>query len=302
MCIRHGLFNLNLAGIPNPDGSPSCGKKQHMTLATLNVRPLMDNKSSDRPERHTAFVARELRRLNIDIAALQETRLTDEGQLTEVGGGYTFYWKGKEADDHRLYGVSLAVKNELVKHMDHLPVGISGRLMTLQINIGNNRKATVVSAYAPMLLAEQADKELFYSALDHAVSQIPIADMVVLLGDFNARVGTDSETWKGVIGKDSIGNVNANGLMLLSKCAELGLVITNTMFRQKNRHKNSWRHPRSGHWHLIDYIITRHRDLADVKITKAMDSSDSCWTDHRLVKALLSFSIQPTYRRVKHTP
>jgi len=38
-----------------------------------------------------------------------------------------------------------------------------------------------------------------------------------------------------------------------------------------------------------------------VKITKAIDSSDSCWTDHRLVKALLSFSIQPTYRRVKHT-
>jgi len=51
----------------------------------------MDNKSSDRPERRTAFVARKLRRLNIDIAALQETRLTDEGQLTEVGGGYTLY-------------------------------------------------------------------------------------------------------------------------------------------------------------------------------------------------------------------
>jgi len=46
----------------------------------------MDNKSSDRPERPTAFVARELRRLNINIAALQGTRLTDEAQLTEVGG------------------------------------------------------------------------------------------------------------------------------------------------------------------------------------------------------------------------
>jgi len=43
-------------------------------------------------------------------------------------------------------------------------------------------------------LAEQADKELFYSALDRTVSQIPIADKVVLLGDFNARVGTNSET------------------------------------------------------------------------------------------------------------
>jgi len=39
-----------------------------------------------------------------------------------------------------------------------------------------------------------------------------------------------------------------------------------------------------------------------VKITKVIDSSDSCWTDHGLVKALLSFLIQPTYRRVKQTP
>ena len=174
----------------------------------------MDNQRSDRPERRTAFVARELRRLDIDIAALQETRLADEGQMTEVGGGYTFYWKGKDATDHRLYGVGFAVKNVLVKDMDNLPVGISERLMTLQINIGKNRKATLVSAYAPTLTADQEDKEQFYSALDDAVLQIPAADKVVVLGDFDARVGTDSETWKEVINKDGVGKVNANGLML----------------------------------------------------------------------------------------
>ena len=134
------------------------------------------------------------------------------------------------------------------------------------------------------------------------MSQIPTVDKVVVLGDFNARVGTDSETWKDVIGKDGVGKVNANGLMLLTKCAELGLVITNTLFRQNNRRKTSWRHPRSGHWHLIDYIITRRRDIADVRITKAINSSDCCWTDHRLVKTLLTFSIQPQHRRIKRTP
>lgn len=36
----------------------------------------------------------ELSRYNIDIAALSETRLIDEGSLTEEGMGYTFYWKG----------------------------------------------------------------------------------------------------------------------------------------------------------------------------------------------------------------
>ena len=51
----------------------------------------MDNSKADRPERRTALVARELGRYNIDIAALSETRLANEGCLTEVRAGYTFF-------------------------------------------------------------------------------------------------------------------------------------------------------------------------------------------------------------------
>ena len=51
---------------------------------------LLDNPSADRPERRTALVAREVARYKIDVAALSETRLTNEGQLTETGGGYIF--------------------------------------------------------------------------------------------------------------------------------------------------------------------------------------------------------------------
>ena len=51
------------------------------------------NENTERPERRTAIVARELGHLgiDIDIAALSETRLSDEGQLEEIGGGYTFF-------------------------------------------------------------------------------------------------------------------------------------------------------------------------------------------------------------------
>lgn len=55
----------------------------------------MGNKRSERPERHSAFVARDLRRLDIDIASLQQTRLADDGLIKETGGGYTFFWKGE---------------------------------------------------------------------------------------------------------------------------------------------------------------------------------------------------------------
>ncbi|KAI0233313.1 hypothetical protein LSAT2_016415, partial [Lamellibrachia satsuma] len=86
-----------------------------------------------------------------------------------------------------------------------------------------------------------------------------------------------------VIGRHGVGNINDNGVLLLSKCAEHELLITNTTFRMKYKFKTSWVHPRSKHWHLIDYVITRQRDRADVVISKAMRGSTACWTDHRLI-------------------
>ena len=133
----------------------------------------MDNENSERPERRTAFIARELRRHSVDIAALQETRLPDDGQLTENGGGYTFFWKGKSSSERRVHGVGFAIKSELVRKLDRLPAGVSERLMTLQLNLRNNRSATLISAYAPTLLADQQEKEMFYGDLDAILSKIP---------------------------------------------------------------------------------------------------------------------------------
>lgn len=62
-------------------------KVTQLTIGTGNVRTLLDNTKADRPERRAALVARELARYNIDIAALCETRLANEGQLAEAGGG-----------------------------------------------------------------------------------------------------------------------------------------------------------------------------------------------------------------------
>ena len=58
----------------------------------------------------------------------------------------------------------------------------------------------------------------------------------------NARVGTDSGQWRGVIGKHGVGKMNSNGPLLLSKCAEHELVITSTVFRQASKYKNTWVH------------------------------------------------------------
>ena len=104
-------------------------------------------------------------------------------------------------------------------------------------------------------------------------------------------VGTDHQTWEGVIGSEGEGKRKSNGLLLLGKCAEHDLLITNTVFKLPNRNKTSWMHTRSKHGHLIDYDIVRRTDRHDVIVTKTMCGAD-CWTDHILVVSKLNLRIQ----------
>lgn len=64
-------------------------------------------------------------------------------------------------------------------------------------------------------------------------------DKIVLLGDFHARIRRDNRVWDGVLGKEGVGNVNSNGILLLTKCAEHNLVIMNTLFQRKDKFKVS---------------------------------------------------------------
>lgn len=80
--------------------------------------------------------------------------------------------------------------------------------------------------------------------------------------------------------------------MLLAKCAEHNLLITNTVFRQRDSVKVSWQHPRSKHWHLIDYVIVRKSDQQDVLSTKAVTAADECWIDHRLISSVMRLKLK----------
>lgn len=59
----------------------------------------------------------------------------------------------------------------------------------------------------------------FYKCLDATLSKIPLADKLILLGDFNARVGTNTQLWNGIIGKHGVGKDKNKGFRLLSLCS-----------------------------------------------------------------------------------
>jgi len=105
-----------------------------LTLASWNVRTLLDptTSASERTERRTALVARELARYPLDIETLSETCFPNKGQLTEIGCGYTFFWSGHSSEDRPEAGVGYSIKNHLAKKLYSIPEGLNDRLMKLK--------------------------------------------------------------------------------------------------------------------------------------------------------------------------
>ncbi|BHF58882.1 hypothetical protein SprV_0100183700 [Sparganum proliferum] len=241
-----------------------------------------DNLRSNRPERRTTLVARELARYKVDIAALSETCFSEQGQLEEVGAGYTFFWSGRPRTERRDAGVAFVIRNDIVGRLPCLPQGTNDRPMSLHLPLWGGKFATIISAYAPPMTSPDAARDKFYEDLHAHLATVSKADKLVVLGDFNARVGTDHTAWRGVLGPHGLRGSNDNGLLLLRTCAEHRLILTNTFFCLPEREKATWRHPRSRQWHLLDYVLVRKRDQRDVLVTKAIAGVDG-WTDHRLV-------------------
>ncbi|XP_068756780.1 uncharacterized protein [Montipora capricornis] len=165
--------------------------------------------------------------------------------------------------------------------MIQVPYNGTARILTLQ---PSKEEGTVrlVCVYAPTLQSPPEVKDQFYESLDTVIGMVPSSDHILLLGDFNARVGADRESWPSVVGHHGIGKMNENDQTLLELCCYHNLYGTNTFFQNKAYHKVSWRHPRSKHWHQPDLVITRWASLNNVCNTRSYHSAD-CNIDHSLI-------------------
>ena len=262
-------------------------------VASWNVRTLQDTGLEARLR--TALIASKISRCDIDIAALSETSLPDEGSFVEMGTGYTFFWSGLPTVARRIHGVGFAVRTALLQTTQESPIAIDERLITLRLPLAKNRFVTFVSVYSPTLGASDDVKIRLYDTLYSTLRRISQDDKIILQGDFNASVGRSHDIWHGVIGHHGAGNMNSRGIRLLSLCSELCLAITNTFFQLRDMHKTSLMHPGSKHWHLIDYVIVRRRDLNEKQITRAMRGAE-CSTDHRLTRSTLRLTVRPPAR------
>ena len=97
---------------------------------------------------------------------------------------------------------------------------------------------TVIQVYAPTSKAEEAEAEWFYEDLQDLLELTPQIDVLFIIGDWNAKVG--SQETPGVTGKFGLGMWNEAGQRLIEFCQDNALIIANTLFQQHKRQKDTW--------------------------------------------------------------
>ena len=139
----------------------------------------------------------------------------------------------------------------------------------------------VIQVYALTINAEEAEAEAeqFYEDLQDLLELTHKKDILFIIGDWNAKVG--SQGTPGVTGKFGLGIWDEAGQRLIEFCQENALVIANTLIQQHKRRLHTWTSPDGQHRNQIDYICSQ-RWRSSIQSTKKRPGAD-CGSDHELL-------------------
>ena len=120
--------------------------------------------------------------------------------------------------------------------------------------------------------AEEAEVERFYEDLQDFLELIPQKDVLFIIGDWNAKVG--SQEIPGVAGKFGLGVQNKAGQRITEFCQENALAIANTLFQQHKRQLYTRTSLDGQYRNQIDYILCSQRWRSSIQSAKTTLGGD----------------------------
>lgn len=252
-------------------------KRNTMRIGTWNIKTML---AAGKMEQ----IAREMKRYSVKILALQETRWKGEGMIDKEG--YTLYYSGedKQGRNGTAFMIDRKLKREVIQFKP-----VNGRLCSITIK---NRQAniTVVNGYAPTEDAEDDEKTKFYETLEETCENIPRNDILLLVGDFNAKIGRENYN-DNVAGKETIhDSTSDNGNRLCNIASTTNTFIVSTRFKHKKEHKITWMIPGRIDGNQIDHMLISRRWERIVHDVRSFRGANVD-TDHILVIAKIKLKI-----------
>ena len=178
-------------------------------------------------------------RVNINILGISELKWTGMGEFNS--DDHYIYYCGQES--LRRNGVAIIIN----KRVQNIVLGCNlknDRMISVRFQ-GKPFSITVIQVYALCSNAEKAEVEWFYEDLENLLELTPKKDVLFIIRDWNAKVG--SQEIPGITGKFGLGVQNEAGQRLIEFCQENALVIANTLFQQHKRRLYTWTSPDGQH-------------------------------------------------------
>ncbi len=166
----------------------------------------------------------------LDILGISECRWTGAGKQMASDGSVILY--SGHTENHE-YGVAIIVSREKAKILIEWE-SISARLIKVRFN-SKHCKLTILQCYAPTKEADDEENDSWYEELKTAVSKVPQHNMLLIMGDRNAKVGANTN-YERAMGKHGCGVINDNGRRFAEFSLDNSCVIGGTIFPQKNIH------------------------------------------------------------------
>ena len=209
-----------------------------------------------------------MKKFRYDIVGISEVLCTGKGESPSRG----FIWPGE--DETQVRGVGMLLSDRARKALiAYNPV--NSRVITARFDAAPY-KITVIHAYAPTTASSDEDIEAFYSILEDALAMVHKKDILVITGDWNAKIGSGDTDWKSVMGRYGYRDRNERGERLLEFAAIHSLYICNTRFEQKPQRKWTWASLDGVHKNMIELILIQQRWKSLVSNCRTFQSTDIC--------------------------